>query len=371
VYGINSRPVRNVWLNARYRYYDYDNKTPHFEAVQLVGDWNVGSNIWENEPSSFKRQNIDLDASFTPLQYLAFGVGYGRENADRTFRIFEKTAEDMFRVSVDSVGNQYVTMRLKYELSNREGSGFDQHLLDEVGEQPGTRHFDIANRDRNRVTGLVTVTPIPQLGLNASYATGRDEYDETGFGLRDNKNTVYGVGFDVFPIDTVSFGASYGKEKYTALSYSRTANPLSPTNTTFLDPTRDWWTDQDDRVNTVNAYLDLIKAIPNTEIRIGYDLSDGKALYVYGIRPDATIPAPAQLTPLVNKLSSVRLDTMYFIRSNLGIGVTYWYEDYNVEDFSQNGTVINQIALPSTIYSGYLQRDYTGHATWFRLSYLW
>jgi MtrB/PioB family decaheme-associated outer membrane protein len=149
VYGLTSRPVGNVWLSAKYRYYDYDNKTPIFDTVALNSDWAAGTALEETEPASFKRQTFDVDASFTPMAYLGLNVGYGREDADRTFRIFEKTAEDTFRVSVDSTGNQYFTVRTKYEYSTRTGSGFDAHLLEEVGEQPDTRHFDIADRDRN------------------------------------------------------------------------------------------------------------------------------------------------------------------------------------------------------------------------------
>jgi len=72
-----------------------------------------------------------------------------------------------------------------------------------------------------------------------------------------------------------------------AFQYSRTANPLpSPT---FDDPTRDWWTDSDDVVKTVAASLDLMKALPKTDIRLSYDLSDGKAAYVYGLKPEQTV----------------------------------------------------------------------------------
>ena len=373
VYSLNSRPIENVWLNARYRYYDYANRTPHYETVALVGDWQLGTAHWEAEPLSVKRQTIDLDASFTPVTYLAVGVGYGREDADRTFRIFENTAEDIFRVSVDSTGNAYFTMRVKYEVSNREGSGFEAHLLEDVGEQPDTRHFDVANRERNRVTGILTLTPTSWLNLNGSIGTGHDDYKGTGFGLRDSRTRSYGMGFDVMPHETVNFGVSYERDKYTANQYSRTANPAP--NTQFDDPRRDWWIDSNDLVHTVTASVDLLKAIPRTDIRLGYDLSDGKASYVYGLRPDQTVfttVALAQLAPLRNRLTGGRAEVQYFLRSNIGLGVAYWYEDYDVEDFALNPTTINTLNIgTATLYSGYLYRPYTAHTTSLRLTYLW
>lgn len=374
VYGLTSRPVENLWLNARYRYYDYANKTPVFDVIPVVGDWSVGAEPWETEPLSVKRQTFDFDASYAPFDYLAFGAGFGRETADRTFRIFEQTTDNVARVSVDSTGNAYVTLRLKYEFSRRDGSGFQEHLLEEVGEQPATRHFDIADRDRSRVTGILTVTPVTWLNVNGSIGTGHDDYKNTGFGLRDNRNRTYGVGFDVMPLDTVSFGVSYDREKYTANQYSRTASPLP--NLQFDDPTRDWWIDSDDRVHTVTASMDLLKALPKTDIRLAYDLTDGKATYVYGLPPNSTVfVAPAalqQLPPLKSRLTGTRADVQYFIRSNVAIGAAYWYEAYRVEDFSLNDQTINTLNIgTATVYSGYLYRPYTAHTAWLRMSYLW
>jgi MtrB/PioB family decaheme-associated outer membrane protein len=385
VFNLNSRPVNNVSLTAKYRYYDYDNKTPHFTATDaIIGDWAAGTQIHETEPASFKRKTMDLDASFTPHAYVAFGLGYGREDAERTFRIFEKTADDTFRVTVDSTGNDYFSVRAKYERSSRTGSGFEEHLLEEVGEQPGTRHYDIADRDRTRVTTMFTVTPMPYLNLNASVGTGKDEYTSTGFGLRDNDNTNWSVGFDAAPGDIVSLGLNYGYEKFKANQYSRTANPLSATNLTFLDETRDWSIDSDDVVKTTSANLDLIKALPKTDIRMSLDLSDGKATYIYGgpaVTNTSVFPTAqlTQLQPVKNRLTMGRLDVQHFVRSNVALGVGYHYEQYKVEDFALSTDTVNQLdarngttgVFASTIYAGYLFRPYTANTWWLRMTYLW
>jgi MtrB/PioB family decaheme-associated outer membrane protein len=391
LFGLSSRPARNVWLNAKYRYYDYDNNTAHFGPVErFMGDTNfvtetVGGVTTrvedENEPSSFKRQNLDLDASYAPIDYLTFGVGYGREDADRTFRIFENTVDDTFRVTVDSTGNQYFTVRAKYEFSTRTGSGFDPHLLAEVGEHLETRHFDIANRDRSRTTVILSVTPISYLSFNVSGGVGDDDYDETGFGLRDNENRNWSVGFDATPLDTVSFGMSYGYEKFTAYQYSRTANPLSATDQNFLDPRRDWWLDTDDTVKTIIANLDLIKAFPKTDIRMGFDFNDGEALYVYGLPANQTVFTTTplrQLVPINNRLTGGYFDLKYFVRANVALGVAYEYEEYKVDDYSLDTDTIDRLdprnpagAYTNTIYSGYLFRPYTAHTVWMRMTYLW
>ena len=374
VYDVNSRPSESIWLNARYRFYDYANKTPLFDTLAVVGDWAVGTALWETEPLSVSRHTVDLDASFTPSGYLAFNIGYGHENSDRTYRVYETTAEDLFRVSVDSTGNQYVTLRLKYEFSQREGKGFDEHVLDEVGEQPDTRHFDIADRDRSRVTGLLTVSPVPWLAVNGSLGVGNDDYKNTGFGLRDNRNDTYGVGVDLMPTSSINCGVSYDREKYTANQYSRTAS--LPPSTQFTDPTRDWWIDSNDTVSTVSASVDFLKAVPKTDIRLAYDLTDGKATYVYSLAPGSQVFVPPaslqQLPPLRNRITTGRADVEYFIKARVAVGVVYWYEEYRVDDFSLNSTLINTLNIgTSTIYSGYLYRPYSAHTAWLKVSYLW
>jgi MtrB/PioB family decaheme-associated outer membrane protein len=382
VYNFTSRPNEYVWLNAKYRYYDYANKTPLFEAQQLVGDWAPGTAIWENEPSSLKRHTLDLDASISAHKYLGIGMGFSREDSDRTHRIFEKTAEDTYRVSLDSTGNQYVTLRAKFEHADRKGSGFEGALLDEVGEHQETRHFDIANRIRDRVTTTLSITPTAHFDVNASVGSGKDKYGQTGFGLRNNDNRTWSLGMDVLPSDKINFGVNYGEEKYTALQYSRTANPLTVTDLTFNDATRDWWTDQADKVKTFSASADFLKCLPKTDIRFGYDISDGLATYVYNMKPEqkvfTTIPL-TQLAPLKNRLTDGRMDVQYFVRPNLALGGVYAYEQYKVEDFALGPETLNALnpvngttgVFASAVYSGYLYRNYRAHTGWLRLTFLW
>jgi MtrB/PioB family decaheme-associated outer membrane protein len=378
VYAFTSRPSQFVWFSARYRYYDYANKTPLFEAQQLVGDWALGTAIWENEPASIKRGTFEADASVSPFKYVGLNFGMTREDVDRTHRMFGKTAENTYRVAFDATGNQYVTFRTKFEHSNRDGSDFEPV----EGEQPDIRHFDIANRVRDRVTGILTVTPVSFFDVNASVSTGKDKYGQTGFGLRNNDNTGWSIGFDLVPVNTVSFGINYGEEKYTAFQYSRTANPLSATDLTFLDPTRDWWDNSADKTKTFSATADFLKTLPKTNIRLGFDVNDGNATYVYGMKPEqkvfTTIPL-TQLAPLKNRITDGKMDVQYFIRPNVAFGGAYWYEKYDVSDFALGDAthgVLNPAngttgVFASTIYSGYLYRPYRAHTGFLRVTYLW
>jgi hypothetical protein len=273
---------------------------------------------------------------------------------------------------VDLTSVTWITVRGVYEHSKLRGSPVDTAELIAIGEQPDLRQYDISDRDRDRFSGIVYVMPVSFLSLNGSAGIGKEEYPGTNFGLRSNDNHTYSVGVDYVPNDKVNFGVSYGWEKYTALQASRTSNPLP--DPTFTDPRRDWTDDSADKVNTLQASLDLLKIVPKTEIRVGYDLSDATSTYVYGLAPNTTVATPSQLAPVTNKLRRATLDAKYFVTPHLAVGAVYWYDDYQVNDFAlgpQPGLALPATASPAIVMMGYQYLPYTANTVSARFTYLW
>jgi hypothetical protein len=167
------------------------------------------------------------------------------------------------------------------------------------------RHFDVASRDRDRVTLMAMVYPVSTLMVNFSAAAGNDEYVESGMGLGDNNHRVYAAGFDYTPKDKISFGMSYSNENYTSLARSRQANPNSPTGcvntypapagqTTcqFYDPTRNWQSDVDDDAQSFILNASFLKLWEKVDINVAWDINRSKAFYGYVTDPtnDPTLP---------------------------------------------------------------------------------
>lgn len=365
-FSFASRPAPRVWLNARYRYYDFDNRTPPFDATSRVRLDQVATAGEVSVPLSSTRQQVDLDASYSPHSTTSLRVGYGREAVARNHRIFETTVDDVYRASVDATAAAWLTVRGLFEHSVRRGSGFDPALLDEFGEQQGMRHYDIADRDRDRVTALVQVTPIPAIGLSASVAAGMDDYLGAQFGLRNNENRVYSVSADFSPRREVLAGLAYTREAFTALQHSRAANRAQ-----FADPTRDWSVDSGDRVHSAEAYLDLLRLLPRTEVQLGYTMSRSRATYVHRVPTDSTLTPPTPLPPVVNELQSATADLRYFLNARLALGMVYWYDDYRVDDFAAGPQTLDRLDTPGALLLGALYRPYRSHRVWWRLSYLW
>lgn len=359
-----SRPSRSVRINARFRSYDYDNKTPHFRSDAYVRmDYSFREGEIESEPFSKTRQNFDVDVAYSPIRFTSFKVGYGHGQADRTYRIFDTTTENTFRVSFDSTGNQYFTARVKYEFTRRTGKGFNPELLEHVGEQPGMRHFDIADRDRQRFTVIGTVIPSESLGIYLSAAVGSDDYGNSEFGLQDNRHRVYSIGVDAAPGDDVAFGLSYTYEDYETLQFSRSARPGDQ----FNDPTRNFATEGGDTVHSLNAYLDLLNVVPKMDFHFAYDRSTSDALYFYTV--GSSLPDPEQLPAVENDLQRLTVDARYELNEQLSIGAIYWYDDYRVEDFALDGSIGN--TPPSGLLLGNFYLPHTVHTGWLTIYYSW
>jgi len=402
--SFTSRPTRMVNLSLRYRSYDYDNRTPEFAVRQFEAydgspsaiasqTCGVGDAIC-SEPFGVVRRSFDADLRLAPISAAAAGFGYSRVTEDRSHRIFESTKEDVFRASFDSVGTAYFTLRTKYEHSQKRAAGsateIEEHvadLLSHANEQPTMRHFDVAERDRDRVTVLGTLVASDNVAITASVAAGTDDYirDEfvpsqaSRFGLRDNKHRVMSLGFDAMPTAQALFTASYSFERYEAFSVSRQANPGAQ----FLDQSRDWATDATDRVHSFIVAMDLTRLADRVDLRVSYDFNRARALYEYTTGPVAdrtlpeevivpgTLPAPVALPPTLSRLHRGSTDLTYWASSRLGIGVSYWYEDYAVEDFTLDVESTPNLLRGSTLLLGYLYRPYTANTVWGRLIYRW
>ena len=364
-----SRPADRLWFNVRYRRYDFDNQTPEFHVTSSVAyDQTLQTSLLTAaEPFGYVRNWLDADASYDLTSFAALRVGYGLEDVDRSFRLFETTNEHTFRASIDSTGNHIVTVRGVYEHSTRTGTGLDEEVLDDIGEQISLRQFDISNRTRDRFSTILQVMPIAQIGVNATIGIGKDHRPDADFGLQEAQTRFYSVGFDAAPSDAVSAGFTWGFDKYTSLQRSRQANP----GVQFNDPTRDWSTDGLDRVQYVSASLDLLKAIPKTDVRFGYDFNRSVGRYVYILPANSTLATPQQLPDVLNELHRVTADVQYFFARRLAAGLTYWYDKYEVEDFALGPQTISRINMPSSLLLGNVWRPYRANTGWIRLSYYW
>ena len=373
-----TRPVRPLSINARYRYSNVDADTPVFDRPggSVAYDSSFTPTAASSEYFSVKRVTFDADAAVQVLPSTAVKVGYSHLGSDYTHRIWETTAEDVFRVSTDITGHQLVTVRAIYENRSRTGDHFEPEVLLEVGELAGMRHFDVADRDRQRLWLVANLIPGGIFGVTASAGVGRDDYPDSPHGLQSYDSNQYSAGVSVTPDDRYQLSASYGWERYRSLQRSRSATTAADQ----ANPLRDWTTDYAGKVNYLEAAVDVNGAIARTLMRLTVDWNRSNDTYLYGLVTGSPLATPEQLPPVKNELFRGEIDLTYELSRNLLGGVSYWFEDYQVEDFALGPTTLTGIALPpvqegqpvvatNALLLGYLYRPYTAHVGFVRLTY--
>jgi MtrB/PioB family decaheme-associated outer membrane protein len=363
-----SRPVNDWRLSARLRHYGYDNnmpETPINEYVSLDGE--IGTSH-TGGPRLFahSRTNFDADATWTGPRGFALTAGYTHNDSGYDFRTFESTGENVFRLSADAVGNEWVTFRANWDHGGRSGSGLNEDLLREIGEQPTLRYYDLANRTRNRFTGQVDITPNDVWAFGATVGTGKDDYDDTQFGLTESTFRLFSINADYRHANGFGAGASYNYERYFGAQRSRSASPGQET-----DPRRDWTVDSTERVDYYSLYVSPPRIGERTEARLSYDYSYAKGSYFYAVVPGGPLTPPNQLPDVFNKLQQLRLDVRHRLTRQLGARFGYLYEPFRVYDFAFDQSVVNSIAQPSSLVLGYIYRPYTAHSVIASLLYFW
>ncbi len=363
-----SRPVTDWRFGARVRRYDYNNETPHAAIPQFVSyDTSVNTSLTGGpELYAHDRTTFDADATWSGLPPVAVTVGYTRNNGGYDFRIFDSTGENVLHLTADAMGAQWVTFRAEYELADRGGSGLNEELLVQIGEQPDMRHYDIANRTRNKFTGQVDVVPNDLWTFSATAGLGKDDYDDSYFGLQESTFRLFSVAADFRYPNGFGAGASYNYERYKGFQQSRSASPGQET-----DPLRDWTADSAERVNYFSIYALPPKIGRNTEARVSYDYSRAEGSYLYTVVPGGPLPPPSQLPNVFNRLQQLHLNVRHRISNQFVATVSYLYEPFKVYDFAFDPSVVNGIVQPSSLVMGYVYRPYTAHSFAFGLRYYW
>ena len=361
-----SHPVTDWRFNARFREYNYSNNMPATTITDYVAyDTNVSQST-TNGPLllAHSRTTFDADATWNKLLPLALTLGYSRNNAGYDERVFGSTGENVFRIVADGVANQMVSYRAQYEGGDRTGSGLNEALLVQIGEQPGLRHYDLADRTRNRFTGLVNITPNEVWNFSVSGGVGNEDYKDSQFGLQSTDFDNISFGVDYQNASGFGGGGTYNYERYAGFQRSRSAKS-DPAE--FNNPDRDWTADSRETVHYFSIYASPPRIGQNTEARISYDFSDARGNYFQTIVPGGPLTPPNQLPEVFNKLQQLHIDVRHRISSKLAASFSYLYEPFRVFDFAFDPSVIDSIAQPSSLVMGYVYRPYTANSFVFGL----
>ena len=367
--GVVSRPVNDWRVSARLRTYDFANNSPHGDIPQFINyDTSVKvSSTGGPEPYAHNRTTFTADGTWSGLAPFALTAGYTRNQNGYDFRIFDSSGEDVLFLRADAVGLAWGSARVEAEFASRSGSGLNEQLLVQIGEQPALRHYDIADRSRKRLSATADFVPSESYVITATAGFGNDDFDDSYFGVQKTAFQTVGLGLDYQHTTGLGVGGTYTFERYTGFHVSRSASP----DQTMNDPARDWSTDSSEHVNYFSVFVTPPRFGRGTEARLTYEYAHARASYVYGLAPNSPLTPPSQLPEAFNKLQDLRLDVRHRLNRRLAATFSYRYEPSDVYDFALDPSVINGIVQPSSLVLGYVYRPYTAHSFVAGLRYIW
>lgn len=386
-YAASVRPVKRVNVSARYRLYDLNNHTPAriFTAYAASGETSRSANARRNVPYAYSRQNGGVDASFEIARGVSVKGLFEREVWNRDHREVQHNAENTYGAALDIAPNGWLVLRTGYRRSIRRAAEYDAEATGHfgfpfgetgLGQLDELRKFDQADRNRDRVDGIVQIAPLESLSFNVSYGVANDDLVHSDYGLLFNKFNTASFDVTYSPVAQVAFYAEYGWELYKYALQSRYRVPTTATSPAIDFPRDDWRRDMRDRMRTWAAGVDVVLADRlNTNVSYSWSRATGavhtRALDSLAIAPVATtaVDYPDTLTRLQLVMSSVR----YRLREDLAAKLEYIYDKYDQVDFATDVMQPIMTAVdPGTarsIFLGARQPGYRAHIVTLTLQY--
>lgn len=333
-----SRPAKNFSFNIHYRSYDYNNTTPDilFPGYAAFSEsfWrtSIGTELIENRPVSFHRQNFTAEATWDIAKWLDWTIEYQWEGWDREHRQVANSNENTFGTQLSYRPNKRFNSKLIYRYSDRTPRAYDPGVL----EFNQLRLFDQAQRIRHNANLQWQYSVTPKLGFSGTFSYLRDNYDKNLFGLVRYLQGQGSVDLLYMPNETTTFYANYSRERYSSLlqSITKTGVPFD---------FRNRWNREDRNSNDsfgigVTSYFAKGKLLFDANYALSLSNDRITTANLTAVSPVSVLNATAFPFPDVkSNYHELNVDTNYQLTDNVALGFRYIFEPYRLNDFQWNG----------------------------------
>ena len=408
---LTSRVMKDLTLNAAYKYDERDNRTPVLNFLTTAGDSPGASTQFTNEPINRKLNQVTLDADYSLGRGQAVKAEYEYQRIHRT-----STAENSpFRsdTSYDSTARlEYrrtladeLTGRISYAHSKRHVSDYEQG--DPRPTSPpapfpaadplltGFEQFFLAERNRDKVRSQLNFQASDAVSLQGTLDYNRDHYPSE-FGLKESKSWVFGLDGGVAVNEALSFTVFYSYEDMktsmdslaiarglttTTLvahvsgppcaSYTNAANTLPADY--FTDPCRRWTESQGDKIHTLGASaryrglmagrLELAGELTYSRARTPISVMGG-TYYGTGVPNSPTgnvFIAAESFSDITSELIQLRLAGIYALDKRSAVRLSYMYGHLKSSDWAYDAyaqSALGVLAVQNYIGPGITSPSY-------------
>jgi MtrB/PioB family decaheme-associated outer membrane protein len=341
VLKLTSQPQRRLRLSAEYRYDDRNNKTDVDDYYYYLADGRLVPTAVpvQNEPLSYRRQQLDLTANYRFNSKTSLRGGYKHTHTHRDSNEQEReiTRENTLTAKLNYRANSKWYMDLYGDYTRLSGSQYQTR----TNENPGMRVFNLADVNRTKVGATVNYMPNERLSLGLVAEYLNDDFTDSPLGLTSAEQPSLTLNGSYQVSEQISTHAFYSYEQYK----SSNAGSDDGTNTT-----PDWWADLDDTINTFGLGAEFTDLFHKWDFGADfvYTQSRGEIDMSTTItqinNPDTNAefdPGVQQFPDLKTSLRSLQLWTTYQYNDKISYKLSYWYQSYDTKDWTIDGIDVN------------------------------
>ena len=298
-----------------------DNKTPIESYPAVSTDMFVGAVPRSNVPFSFIQDRFKLSGDYRVPSGMVASAGIDQDNRQRTYQETVHTYDTT--IWGRAVLRPMDTMSLTFKLAHgdRTNSGYGVATQVDPAENPLLRKFYLADRLRNAATVRAdfTVNETINIGLGADYAN--DDYQHSTIGLTDDR-----VGSLVGDV-SVALSEQTQLHVFAQGEWTKSHQVGSQV---YAQP--DWTGETNDTF--------YVGGIGIKHLTLGGKLELAGDFLLSRSRSNVTVNAGAAAPPFptaTTSLDALRLKATYRLKDNLSLIGSYWYENYDSQDWHVDG----------------------------------
>jgi MtrB/PioB family decaheme-associated outer membrane protein len=339
---ITSRPFDKTRVSLTLRQDERDNKTPVSMWSRVVTD-NVNSGENEfNTPYSFKRQNLNLAASYRLLSSLKVSAGYDRRQLDRDYQEVAEQTEDTGWGKLDYRPNSIFDISLRGGAARRDIDRYDTGIALSFGQNPLMRKYNLAYRYRE-FGELTAAVSFPSAPVSAAITVMQsdDSYSRSELGMIASEEMRFTGDISWAVGETSSIYLSGGLDSIEATQLGSEDFGAA-----------DWTANHDDSFMHIGGGFRVLGINDKADLEFDYTRSEGET----DIAVSRYSNAPDNLPTLDSTMDSLRMSLSFTVSERLATTFSLRYERFKTSDWALDGVQVD--TLPTVLTMGASAYDY-------------
>lgn len=350
--SVSATPIDRLRVNLRFRHDRRDNNTPVETWTRVISETFISGESEENVPYSFRRNRLNLSASYPLFRNLNVSAGYDRTENDRDFQEVAEQTEDVGWGALRWRPHDLIEVRAKGGVAKREIDRYDETFAATLGQNPLMRKYNLAHRYRRygEVTVAAAAAERP-ISLSATAAYADDDYSLSSLGLLD--------GTDLRISGDLSFTLSEKGVLYIQAGFEDIDSTQAGSEQFSF---ADWSANNSDRFYTAGAGMTLDDISDSVDLSIHYLRSVGTTEISM-----LTAGGASDFPDLESTLDTVRILASWQKSPRMTFNFAVRYQRFSMDDWALQD--VGPDAIPTVLTLGARPYDYDRFLLGVGLSY--